>query len=370
MIKVVILFVILVAISGGGYFVYTNPQFLSKVPTTHTNIPATVKTASDEATPKLASPKTATQTAQTPIPSTSYQLYVNNKYGFKMNVPSSWKVEEDKQGVAMFATDTKAQGANLGGNFNVVVIPTQGMNLETIVTEGKKQLSVGLENYKQLEEGKAQVGGKDGYYVIGGFEFSGLKLKNKQLLVVSGSNYYVVTATFQESAWDTNRGLADKVLGSFETIPVVSQTSTSGQTYTNSDYNLTLTLPEGWVESPNKTSQLLAGFTNPAAELSGSTFGIGTIKTEGHDLEYVVNAVKTTLFRTFNQTSDKKVTVNGLEGREIEADYNAGESGIRTRVLFVIKGDNCFIVSAIFNQSIWDKYDSTIESTLQSLKFN
>jgi len=147
------------------------------------------------------------------------QPYSNAQYGFKINAPKGWRVDESGQlGTIVFFLNTKPdqEGGNpFSANINVTTGSTQGYDLDGYVSATKDLLPKVLQNYKSTDNRKVNINGMQAQIIGGTFMQGVFPLRNLQLIVVKDGQAYVVTGTVLESTWNQYKDLIESSLMTF-----------------------------------------------------------------------------------------------------------------------------------------------------------
>ena len=89
----------------------------------------------------------------------SVYAHDNIKYGFSMDPPSGWIIQEQTEPIIVSFKDD----SNSGVAINVVVGDSYGATLEQVVTASRDYLSTLPESYRPVTEGVRVVGRLNGY---------------------------------------------------------------------------------------------------------------------------------------------------------------------------------------------------------------
>lgn len=123
--------------------------------------------------------------------------YENNEYGFSIEAPSGWAVNEDT-GIALMVvmfTDPSS-----GSSINVVVEETIG-TLIPYVESSKNSLVTTFEDFILLSEGTRVIGGMTCYELVYTYELQGMNLKGKQIYFIESGKAYLITCTALETQY-------------------------------------------------------------------------------------------------------------------------------------------------------------------------
>lgn len=146
--------------------------------------------------------------------------YINELARFQINVPLKWKVDDSGQsGSVVVLYDIKptiASGSALLTTINVSTGKASGETLESYVNSGREGLVKSFDKYV-IEEDKDILFNSRSYHLIGGsFQAHGVKMKNRNLLLVYDNRGYAISATAPESVWIKNELMLNATLFSFK----------------------------------------------------------------------------------------------------------------------------------------------------------
>jgi hypothetical protein len=142
--------------------------------------------------------------------------FTSKKLGISIQQPKGWTIDESgKYGAELFffnnAVD-KVSGKSFTANINLTTEGTQGYSLKSYVDASKKYIKKSFPGYKSLPDRNVTVNGKPGVIIGGTFTQQGYKIRNEQLITISGDKAYIVTATALASTWTKYSALFDASL--------------------------------------------------------------------------------------------------------------------------------------------------------------
>jgi len=146
------------------------------------------------------------------------EAYVNRTHGFSINPPSGWTVDES----GAFGTVVIFYGPVMpetGGKINInIVAGTTNLTLDQYVSAGKLQLASSLTNYHLVSEGSRNIGGLDGYELVGTFTQGAFNFKNKQVIFVERGRGYIITFTALPTNYDNYLPTLEESLQTFKLL--------------------------------------------------------------------------------------------------------------------------------------------------------
>lgn len=150
------------------------------------------------------------------------QTYHNEKYGFSIQPPSGWTVDESGlMGTAViFIGPTKE---DFTVNINILVEDAQGMTLDEYISASKPQLSQILTNYQLVSEGSKVIGGLDTYALVYTHTMGVFDLEVKQVALLEDDKAYVITFTALQSNYDEYLPAFEASVETFKIEPKMNQ---------------------------------------------------------------------------------------------------------------------------------------------------
>lgn len=124
--------------------------------------------------------------------------YVQEPWGFSIEFPEGWRVEEDRH-QALFIACAPGEGVE---SISILVeeIP-QGMTLEEYYSEGVKELEQSVEAFHIEEAGTSELGGKRAKWILLTGCVGGEALKSLQTFTIVQKRLYIVTCTALPSTY-------------------------------------------------------------------------------------------------------------------------------------------------------------------------
>jgi len=148
------------------------------------------------------------------------QAYSNAKYGFQINAPKGWSMDESgkfETTVLFLSTQANKEGEkNSNAGISVVSKPSMGLILDAYANVVKKALPSKLQDYKLTDEKTLSVNGEKARIISGTFTQNALHLKILQLIVVKNDKAHVVSGVALESAWNQYKDLIESSLLTFK----------------------------------------------------------------------------------------------------------------------------------------------------------
>ncbi len=167
----------------------------------------------------------ASQQAQNPTPTAQIAQrmprYTHTKYGFSIEPPLNWKVDESKPGLALMISSDHADEASAKFNYraNINVQVTQLTNGSVAETAKKFVSSFGSSwnSVKVLEEGPAKVGDAEAYKVVVDLAGDDYSPRGECFVVRADAiDGAVVCGYALDSKWAENKDILESSLATFK----------------------------------------------------------------------------------------------------------------------------------------------------------
>lgn len=155
------------------------------------------------------------------------QAYVNRTYGFSINPPSGWSVDESGAfgSVVIFYGPIMPE---TGSRVNILISAgTTNLTLEQFVSAGKSQLASLLTDYHLVSEDGRNIGGLDGYELVITWTYMpvanvsnthAVNVKQKQVLFVEKGRAYILTFTASPTNYEDYLPAFEESLQTFKLL--------------------------------------------------------------------------------------------------------------------------------------------------------
>jgi hypothetical protein len=155
----------------------------------------------------------ATTTTEAP---SGTERYENAEFGFTLDYPSGWAVNESQPGAEVFIFNQESAQDGFGENLGVGVEELPGeVTLEQYTEASKRNLEAGLTGLEVIVEGPTQVGDIPAYSIEYTAEQQGDTYSFLQTWLVDGLRAYVITYTGVGQEFETYRPEAESIVNSF-----------------------------------------------------------------------------------------------------------------------------------------------------------
>ena len=125
--------------------------------------------------------------------------YTNSQYGFSIDPPSGWIVDNSQKGVLIAFKDT-----NSASNININVNNTMGFGIDDLVSATKLDLTrLGSEyNFQLISEEGTKVADRDARVLVYESVFKGLKVRQKIIFLIDQDHWYIFTLTIPAASYN------------------------------------------------------------------------------------------------------------------------------------------------------------------------
>ena len=102
-------------------------------------------------------------------------------------------------------------------NINIIIEPVpETPALQEYVDANKRLISLRLPDHNFIDDSESTVNGHSAHFLESTFQYEIFNLRNRQVLLISGDEAFVVTATALEETWESYGDVFDASLRSFE----------------------------------------------------------------------------------------------------------------------------------------------------------
>jgi hypothetical protein len=144
------------------------------------------------------------------------ERYENTEFGFTLDYPEGWVVNEEQPGAEVFIFNQESAQDGFGENLGVGVEELPGeITLEQYTQATMRNLEAGLGEFQVAEEGPTTIGGVPAYSIEYEAEQQGQLYTFLQTWLVEGQTAYVLTYTGQGEEFGTYRPEAESIIDSF-----------------------------------------------------------------------------------------------------------------------------------------------------------
>ncbi len=144
------------------------------------------------------------ETAQKP----SSNLYKNDIYGFSIEYPKNWEIEENfhAEGINTIVVFRGQTEKGFQTNINIITENAKKYTLDKYVQENKRILPqfYSLNNYLLINEGSLTINNHEAYFLEYALINEGTPLMYKQVLLINHNNAYIITYTSLQNTFSDN----------------------------------------------------------------------------------------------------------------------------------------------------------------------
>ncbi len=151
--------------------------------------------------------------------SSGKKTYANSQYGFTVDYPAGWAMEEGVSGsIVIFKGPVMEE---TGGRVNINITNEQlpessNTSAEDYLNLTDTQLAKGFANYAKLETSDLTVSGIPAKKMIYVFDMQGFNLKANQVYLIEDHNAFTITFVAAPDSYDKYTGESDMVINSFK----------------------------------------------------------------------------------------------------------------------------------------------------------
>ena len=141
--------------------------------------------------------------------------------GYKMRPPLGWATNKAVGDVpAHFLNpipDLQGGVIPFQANINILIEPVpEKPPMQEYVDASKQTISLMLTDHNLVDDSESTVNGRPAHFLESTFHHEIFKLRNRQMLLISDDQAFVVTATALEETWESYDDIFDASLRSFE----------------------------------------------------------------------------------------------------------------------------------------------------------
>jgi hypothetical protein len=145
--------------------------------------------------------------------------YSNAEWGFSIKFPETWMVvegEEEEAGVMGIAPPE-----NIDDEYSEVVLvmvldeAPEGLSLEMFFQVMMQSLDAGTPGFKQLEDGKTTLNGREARWAVFSSKVQRLNMKTLAYFLLHGERAYMILCTDESSQFLGHRGELEEIVESF-----------------------------------------------------------------------------------------------------------------------------------------------------------
>ena len=161
--------------------------------------------------------------------SNSYLMYNNEIYGFSMQYPKTWSLQENfYANVTLFGQNIPMNAIvvlykpiqnNFRTNINIIVENTD-LNISEYALLAKQSLPIALKfnNFIQLNEKNLTISNNDAYFLEYAYNKEGYAIKVKQVYIIHKDRAYVITYTSLQNNFNESIDEFNEIINSFKFI--------------------------------------------------------------------------------------------------------------------------------------------------------
>ena len=303
-------------------------------------------------------------------PSIPMTLYENTEHGFSIKYPEGW-TENVQEAGATFSLECKEPQGRLFAFVYVQYRPEE-ITLADFVTELKGYIE-SVPQFEIFSEGDVTIdAGIPGYEMVGkGVLETGKVEKFRVVMVVRDEQGFMFGAQGEPTDFDQQEQAIDAIVDSFKllsTYTFVPPPPTAAGTYTNAEYDFSITYPEGWVETPpsrpGEIVTLASAAMLPAVSISVSPVGEGTNLAEfGRQLSQDIGQH----WDDYELFSEGEITLDdGTPAYEIVFSGTTEGYTLKAKYVVVIQGTQAFFIMGFSMPGSFEQDEAVLDGVIHS----
>jgi len=181
--------------------------------------PATTPTPTPTPTPPVVEPEPTPTPTPIPTPVLETLTYTNSEYGFSVEYPKDWDLEEGLWGAIVVFGGPLVRGGEFMVNANIVVeeLPEwPKTTLEEYVRLGKMHLTKGMENYQGVEERDCRIAGLSAKELTYTCDADGIRIMQTQACFLKENTAHIITYTATLESYDEHLDCFELMLSTFQ----------------------------------------------------------------------------------------------------------------------------------------------------------
>jgi hypothetical protein len=145
------------------------------------------------------------------------KTYKNNEYGFSINPPKGWKIQENIK-MDNFTIPVAFIGPvekNFAVNINIYIEKINETTLQEYVNLNKKILTLVVSSYNLISERNTTINNHEAYELLYTAKIKNTDLAYKQIFLIKNNSGYVITFTALKDNFDKYIVVFDKSIETF-----------------------------------------------------------------------------------------------------------------------------------------------------------
>ncbi|MEN9604639.1 MAG: hypothetical protein RJB39_324 [Candidatus Parcubacteria bacterium] len=146
--------------------------------------------------------------------------------------------------------------------------------------------------------------------------------------------------------------------------------------YVNASSSFSIQFPTGWKIDQSGQYGAIVFALNPTIDKVGeasfsSNINVTSEPVQAANLGEYIKVTQEALpkfLSDYKTTEDKKVTVDGVEGRIIGGSFTQGQLKLRNIQLVILKNGRAYVITATSMQGTWKAYADVLEASLMTFK--
>ncbi len=293
--------------------------------------------------------------AQTSSSDGSMESYVNSNYGFSIQYPQGWQVQENPTNAKAIVLFSDLQGGSLF-DIDKKQYDTSQHPLKEFADTAFSAVQQALPGSTLINEGSLTVGGQDSYFIEYNSGSSNSTLVTKIVLVKADtSDVYAITFVTTNSDYQGPVQQFDNAVSTF-TITSGTGTETTQNTsnslaeYISKQYSFSINYPQGWHVQENPTNpKAIVTFSDSqgnnaiSIDEKQNDLSQSSLKTMA---DYAVGIIQKIMPDTA-MLGESSLSINGKDAYYIEYKLAGNTPTINKIFLVAANSSNVFIITCV-----------------------
>ncbi len=293
--------------------------------------------------------------AQTSSSGGSMESYVNSNYGFSIQYPQGWQVQENPTNAKAIVLFSDLQGGNLF-DIDKKQYDTSQHSLKEFADTAFSAVQQALPSSTLINEGSLTVGGQDSYFIEYNSSSSNSTLVTKIVLVKADTtDVYAITFVTTNSDYQGPVQQFDNVVSTFAITAstgteTTQNTSSSLAEYISKQYSFSISYPQGWQVQENPTNpKAIVMFSDSQGnnaitiDEKQSDLSQSSLKTMA---DYAVGIIQNVMPGT-SLLEESSLSINGKDAYFVEYKLAGNTPTINKIFLVAADSKNVFIITCV-----------------------
>ncbi len=293
--------------------------------------------------------------AQTSSSGNNMTSYTNSNYGFSIQYPQGWQVQENPTNAKAIALFSDLQGGSLF-DIDKKQYDTSQHPLKEFADTAFSAVQQALPGTSLIDEGSLTVGGQDSYFIEYNSSSSNSTLVTKIVLVKADTtDVYAITFVTTNSDYQGPVQQFDNAVSTFAitsggTSTGTSQTTSSLAEYISKQYSFSISYPQGWQVQENPTNPKAIVMFSDSQGNNAITIDEKQSDLSQSSLKTMADSAVGVIQNVMPGTSlleESSLSINGKDAYFIEYKLAGNTPTINKIFLVAADSSNVFIITCV-----------------------